>query len=194
MRAGRPPLDPASPAAQESKAAELERSLEARLAQARQQARAEGEAAGMQKAAQQMEPVIAGLKGVMQEFVAQRPRLRAESEEDLVKLAVAIARRVLHREIAIDPEAILGLVKAAATKLNARDVHRLRVSPEDAAVIREIRTKLDLPAAVEITVDGSLRKGSALFETSRGDLDASIDTQLSEIERGLADVVRRRMR
>jgi len=32
-----------------------------------------------------------------------------------------------------------------------------------------------------------------IFETSRGDLDASIDTQLGEIERGLADVVRRRL-
>ena len=31
----------------------------------------------------------------------------------MVRLAVAIARRVLHREITVDSDAMLGLVKAA---------------------------------------------------------------------------------
>ena len=33
---------------------------------------------------------------------------------------------------------------------------------------------------------------NAIFETSRGDLDGSVDTQLSEIERGFTDIMRRR--
>jgi flagellar biosynthesis/type III secretory pathway protein FliH len=33
-----------------------------------------------------------------------------------------------------------------------------------------------------------------VFETSRGDLDASINTQLAEIDRGLTDIVQRRAR
>ena len=37
-----------------------------------------------------------------------------------------------------------------------------------------------------------LTQGSAVFETSRGELDASVDTQLAEIERGLTDVLERR--
>jgi flagellar assembly protein FliH len=109
-----------------------------------------------------------------------------------MKLAIAIARRVLYRELATDPEAILGLVNAAFNKLNARETHRLRVSPRDAAVIEEHRLKLQFPPALEIAADGSLTPGSAIFETSRGDLDASVDTQLAEIDRGLTDVLKRR--
>ena len=171
-----------------------EEDIEAQLQAAYQQGHAAGEAAGAQRAAQRLDPVFAGLNGLLQELAAIRPRLRQEAEEDTVKLAVAIARRVLYRELATDPEAILGLVKAAFSRLNARESHRLRVSPADAAAIQESRARRELPENLEIHPDGSLPQGSAIFETSRGDLDASAGTQLGEIERGLADLMRRRAR
>ena len=47
-------------------------------------------------------------------------------------------------------------------------------------------------AAIELVPDGTQQRGGAVFETSRGLLDASIETQLQEIERGLADQLQRR--
>ena len=99
---------------------------------------------------------------------------------------------MLHREVAADPEAILGLVKAAFQKCDARATQRLRVSPQDAEAIRENQVRLNFPPGLEISADRNLRRGSAIFETSRGDLDVSVDTQLAEIERGLTDVLKRR--
>ena len=173
---------------------EIERRIQARVSGAREQGRQEAQQAADHKAAERQAPIVAAFQALIGDLAGQRHRLRVEAENDAVKLAVAIARRILHREIALDPEAILGLVKAAFAKLDARETHRLRVSLADAALLREHSGRLDLPAAVEIIADGSLRPGSAIFETSRGDLDAGIDTQLGEIERGLADVVRRRVR
>ncbi len=135
--------------------------------------------------------MVAGLSNIIQELAALRPRFRAEAEEDTVRLAIAIARRVLHRELATDPEAILGLVKAAFHKISSRELHRLRVTPADAAMLQEQRVHLDLPANLEIAADASLTTGSVVFETSRGELDASIGTQLSEIDRGFTDLMRR---
>ena len=168
------------------------RGAEAAIEAAREEGRLEGETAGATRARQSLEPVIANLNAILGELSAQRGRVRAEAEEDAVKLAVAIARRVLYREIATDPDAILGLVKAAFQKLNARDTHRLRLSPADRAAIEEHRELLDLPPKLEIAADPALTAGSAVFETTRGELDASIDTQLAEIGRGLTDVMKRR--
>jgi len=179
---------------------DLQRDLDRRVKAAYLEGQAAGEASAAQKAseqallraAQKMDPVITRLNQVIQELAGTRARFRHDAEADTVKLAVAIARRVLHRELATDPDAVLGLVMAAFQKLNARETHRLRVSPADAAVIEEHRTRLELPPALEILGDASLGPGSAVFETSRGELEASVNTQLAEIERGLADVVRRR--
>jgi len=43
---------------------------------------------------------------------------------------------------------------------------------------------------VEIMPDPSLERGAAILETARGNLDASVDTQLREIERGFLELVR----
>jgi len=171
---------------------DIQQEIETRIQAAYQQGHAAAEAAANQRAAQRMEPAVAALNKLIQELSAVRKRFRAEAEQDTVKLAIAIGRRVLHRELATDPEAILGLVIAAFQKLNARETQRLRISPDDAAVIQDNRARLDLPPGLELVPDPSLTQGSVIFETSRGELDASVDTQLAEIDRGFADILRRR--
>jgi len=161
-------------------------------AQAYQQGLAAGEAVGAQKAQARLEPVLASFTNMVAELTGSQKKLRAEAEEAAVALAIQVARRVLHREIEADPEALLGLVKAAFQKCDARATQGLRVSPQDADAIRENQARLHLPPGLEIMADRSLPRGSAIFETSRGDLDGSVDTQLMEIERGFADVLKRR--
>jgi flagellar assembly protein FliH len=178
--------------ASEARVAEVQQEAEARTRAAYNQGLAAGETAAQQRLQQKLDPVLHGLNTMIAELASLRKRVRAEAEDDAVKLSIAIARRVLYRELSTDPEAILGLVKAAFGKLNARETHRLRVSPIDAAVIQEHRVKLQIPPGLEIAPDGALTAGSAIFETSRGDLDASIETQLVEIDRGLTDALKRR--
>jgi flagellar assembly protein FliH len=172
--------------------AQQQRELDARIKVAYQQGFTAAETAAAQNTAQRVEPLLSGFNALMQDLAGTGRKFRSEAERDTVKLAIAIARRVLHRELATDPEAILGLVMAASQKLNARETRRLRVSPADAALLEQNRGRLEMPAGLEIVADVSLGAGSAIFETSRGELDASVDTQLSEIDRGFADVMRSR--
>jgi flagellar assembly protein FliH len=168
--------------------------LDAQVQAAYQQGVAAGEQAGAQKAAAQLAPAMQRLSSVIQELANARAQARREAEESMVELALAVARRILMREIATDPEAVLGLVKSALERINAREVHRLRLSPEDAEMVRQNRDVISLPPSVEIAADPGLKPGSALFETARGEVDASVQTQLEEIQRGFADLVARRRR
>lgn len=181
----------AQPAAIPNSATDSER-VKQLCAEAYQRGLAAGEVASAQRAQARLDPALASFSSIVAELFGTRQKLRAEAEAAAVALAVEVARRVLHREVAADPEAILGLVKAAFEKCDARATKGLRLSPTDAETVRENRARLNLPPGLEITADRSLARGSAIFETSRGDLDASVDTQLAEIERGLADVVKRR--
>jgi flagellar motor switch protein FliG len=166
--------------------------VEARTAAAYHQGYAAGEQAGSARANSKIEPVLASLNSVIAELAGARRLFRAEAEEATVSLAIAIARRVLHRELSTDPEAILGLVKAAFQKCDAKETHRLSLSPPDADSVQQHRGQLRLPTGLDIVADAALQRGSAVFETSRGVLDVSAETQLAEIERGFADVLRRR--
>ena len=57
-------------------------------------------------------------------------------------------------------------------------------------MLRDLLAARGLPAGVEVAADPGLERGGFLIDTSRGALDASIATQLQEIEHGLTDLVR----
>jgi flagellar assembly protein FliH len=170
--------------------AELENQARQREEQAYQSGLREGQALGQERAGASLEPVVARLAQTIEELAGQRRRMRREAEEDVVKLALAIGRRVLHRELSIDPEALLGVVKAALAKLERQEVNRVRVHPSDSAMVKRHFEQLDLPGPIEVVADSALERGAVVFETPRGNLDASLETQLLEIQRGLSDRLR----
>jgi len=168
--------------------------LERARAEGREQGKQEAHDAAVAMAQASVAPTLQGMKGMLKELVGEKEKTRKLAEKDVVQLAIAIARRVLRRELSTDPEAILGLVKSAFEKMSARETHKLRVSLADSAVLEANRAVLDFPPALQLVPDGSLPQGSVVFETTRGQMDASVDTQLVEIERGLADLLQRRSR
>lgn len=171
--------------------ARIEREWQQRVAEARAAGVREGEASGRSRAAAEMQPVMERMARTIEEVAGLRARLRREAEADMVKLAIAIARRVIRRELAVDPEALHGLVLGALEKLQVQEVTRVRVHPSQAAGITALLRERPGGSGVEVVADASGDPGSAVFETSRGNLDASVESQLGEIERGLADTLRR---
>jgi flagellar assembly protein FliH len=159
--------------------------------EAHQRGFAEGQAAARREAAAQIEAMNLKVARAIEELCGFKQRFRHEAEQDVVALAIAVARRILHRELTVAPEALLGLVKAAIEKLELREVHRARVSRLDAPQVTEYLEKMGLPRPVEVIGDPGLQRGAVLLESSRGTLDASVETQLAEIERGFVDLVRR---
>jgi flagellar assembly protein FliH len=175
-----------------SQIADLEQQWQEKVRQARAAAAAEGETAGRNRAAAELQPVIERLSQTIAEISGLRSRLRREAEADTIQLALAIARRVLRRELAVDPEALHGLVLGALEKLESREISRVRVHPSHAAAVTACLRKTAGGDSVEVIGDGRCDPGAVIFETPRGNLDASVETQLQEIERGLADCLRRR--
>jgi len=170
--------------------AQLRRQAEQRVREAHAAGVKEGEAAGRSRAAAELQPVIERFSRAIEEIAALRPRLRREAEADMVKLSLAIARRVLRRELAVDPEALHGLVLAALEKLQGLEIVRVKVHPSLAASVTACLRKSPAAAAVEVLSDPSAQPGGVVFETARGNLDASVESQFQEIERGLADRLR----
>jgi len=171
--------------------AQLQQQCEQRVQEAHAAGLRDGEAAGRQRASSELQPVINRLTRSIEEIGSLRGRLRAEAEGDLIQLSLAIARRVLRRELAIDPEALHGLILGALEKLQGQEVSRVRVHPGHAALVTESLRQNSANTQVEVVADPSRELGTVIFETRHGNLDASVDSQLQEIERGLADRLRK---
>jgi flagellar assembly protein FliH len=166
--------------------------LDALIAEAKQAGRAEAEATLRTQISGQFDAINLRLARSIEELSSHQAVLRRDAEQDVVKLAIAIARKVLYREISVDPEALLGLVKVALEKIEAREIHRVRVHPDQTRGVEHALQSIGAPRQIEVYGDPGLEHGAAIFETSRGSLDVSVETQLREIERGFADLVVRR--
>lgn len=171
----------------QQRVAELEASLQAEVRQAREAGRTEGEIEGRDRARAELQPVLDRLGKSIGDLSTLRTRIRRDSESDLVKLSLCIARRILRRELTIDPDAVHGVVKAVLDKVQARDIRKVRVHPDFQNIIRSHVEISGVISASDIVADPSLQPGDVVVETRLGDLDASIESQLKEIERGFAD-------
>ena len=171
---------------------ELAVNLEKQTRAAAEKGFRDGEAAARQKLEVEFRATVAKLA----EAIAQASEGRAEAirraESDTVRLAIEIARRVVHRELSVDPGALEGLIKAALEKLINHEVIRVRVHPALEKMLLECMARNVRGKSVEVVADSSQAPGGVIFEIARGSLDASVDTQLREIERGLLDEMRNR--
>jgi flagellar assembly protein FliH len=171
-------------------AAEPDPRLEQKLREAHAAGVSEGEAEGRKRAAAETQAAIERMARSIEEMAGLRARLRKDAEADVVRLALAIARRILCRELAVDPDAMHGLVLGALEKLQGQEICRVRVHPAHAPLVSQCLRQAIPATPVEVIPDASREPGAVVFETERGSLDASVETQLREIERGLADRLR----
>jgi flagellar assembly protein FliH len=168
----------------------LRQDFQARLEAARRQALEEGKNAAREEARAEREAMQKQLARSLEESVRARQVLLERTDEDLVRLAVAIAEKVLNREMHTDPDALRGIARAALDRIAGKEVQVVRMHSDDQhAVEKELGTAER--QAIRLIADPSLQRGALLFETGFGILDCSIATQLEEIERGLTDRVRR---
>ena len=159
--------------------------LEQKFQEGKQRGYTEAIAAASREAELQLQPVLGRLARAIQELADERARVRQETAIQLVKLSTAIAARILHREITLDPDAIHGLLRAAFDKVQSREVTRFAVHPDHAAAVRRFLEQTG--KRIEITSDPTLAPGEITIRTAQGEIDVAIETQLKEIERGLAD-------
>lgn len=166
---------------------ELEQLVDTRAREAREAGFREGEAAGQARAEDEVRSAVERLAASITEINQYRRHVLRQTEADALRLAIAIARRVVRRELTVDPSAIEGLVSAALERLQSQESCKVRMHPDFVPALRVSIEKFGMEGKVEVIADAAQEPGAAIFEMPRGNLDASVDSQLREIERGLVD-------
>ncbi len=157
----------------------------------------EGHAAGQQQGHQQgLEQGLAEGQAAIRERVAQLDSLIAglaqpyakmdeQVEQELVALAMAVARHLVRCEVKTDPGQIVAAVRQAVSSLPSasRDV-RVYLHPEDAALVREafsLNEGDDGERRWRIVEEPVLSRGGCKVETENSRIDATVEARLAAI-------------
>jgi flagellar assembly protein FliH len=138
---------------------------------------------------QKIEQAFKAMQRVSEEISLLRQNLCDEAETAIVKLSLAIARKLLDREIEINPYSILSVARSALKKVVDSENIRIKVNPADLEMIEnhkgEFLEQLGKNSGIRIESDGAIQPGGCVIETSFGDIDARMDRQFQLIEQAL---------
>ena len=147
-----------------------------------------GFAEGRDAADREMNDMLVTMRGLLEMARIERHKIIEGSEPELVKLALAIAERVLHQQVALDRGVVVEMARGAIARLIERDTVTVRVNPADLERMREHRDELVAMADIRnlrVVEDGRVDRGGVVVETDAGTIDARIQTQLDEVRKVL---------
>jgi flagellar assembly protein FliH len=179
---------------------ELEQRLQERESSFRQQLEAETSAA-FERGRREEESrrtdmtkrMAESIEHALCEFVAARDGYLAQVEQEVVRLALSIATRILHREAQMDALLLSGAVRVALGQLSDTTEVRLRIPASQHQLWSEmIHLMPNLPLRPQLVAEGALEPGECTLETHLGSVDLGVKAQLGEIERGFFDLLEHR--
>jgi flagellar assembly protein FliH len=163
---------------------------EVAAAQAREAGRQQGERDSLAKLEAQLAQARMGIAKALADFARERAAYYRKIETDAVKLALSIARKVLHREAQMDPQVLMGIVRVAMERIEGATKVVLVVHPQRAAAWREyMLANVDAGKIFEIVEENALPLEQCELRTSMGTAALGLEVQLKEIEQGLADLL-----
>lgn len=188
-----PPVDPEQPAAHETPAdpaplAEPEPAIQlptaADIEAMFEDARREGYTAGFQEGAALAHQQATQLNDLADGLDEALKRLDQDVAEEIVALAVEIARQMVRRTLADEPSAILDTVRTALQQLPQSQV-RIHLHPEDMALVRQYLADQPTHLHHHVVEDEAVHRGGCRLHTPSGEIDATLETRWRRILEGL---------
>jgi len=158
-------------------------------AQLEEEIYARGFAAGQQAAAaaaqQETAALARKLAATLDDLVRVRDQMIRQTEKQMVQLSLAVARRVLHREVSIDPTAMLTMMRVVLERVSDAARVTIRLNPVDHQTVTAALADAPPSDQVSVTADSRVPRGGCKIESEYGDIDAGVDAQIQEIARAL---------
>lgn len=136
----------------------------------------------------ELEAEVSVLRGELARLTAElataRTQALADSEQDLVKLAITVAARVVGREVEADPLLLLGWIREGMKMLAGDDV-TVATAPDVAEHLGAEELMSEIPKVKRVVVDGSLRPGAVEVREGNGIIEVAAEARLDAMRDAL---------
>lgn len=165
------------------------RGFEQGRAQGLEEGHAEGSEAGRAEALAavtiEAQAIISAWTAAMDDFEQKRAAMLLAAREECIALGIAIGHKVAHRLVQQDPTIVADQVRDALALLVKPTAAVIRINPDDRAIVDQLMPtivqQVGASAHLSIMDDARLGRGGCVISVTGGEIDASIETQLSRI-------------
>ena len=118
----------------------------------------------------------------------ERAQVLSTVEEELLKLAVKLAEKIIGKEIKQDENTRAEIVLNALRQARQQEMLTVRVNANDLPVLEQMREKIERGGRVQyidFLADQAVVQGGCIIESQSGTIDARLETQLRILENAL---------
>ena len=118
----------------------------------------------------------------------KRETALGEVEQDVLKLSIKLAEKIIGREIKNDPKTIADIVANALRNIRQQQRLTVRIHPLDLPKIEEFKSTFAQAGRMtflDFEPDPKVNSGGCIIESEVGTVDARLETQLKILERAL---------
>lgn len=148
------------------------------------QAHKDGYAAGYEEGTARVRMEAMQLHTLVENLDQALGNLDQQVAEELLTLALEVARQVVRQALAVTPEAILATVREALLQLSQQQAV-IFVHPNDAALVREILGEQMSHAGHRLLEDAALERGGCRVEAAGTQIDATLETRWKRVVESL---------
>lgn len=126
---------------------------------------------------------------VLKQAYLMKEQIIQEAEPFLVELSCAIAEKVIDKQLTLESDYVIDLIKNNLSRKREQGVITLCVAPKYFSFVQAAREELgaaiDSQAELQIIPDSTVQDRGCVIRSSFGSVDARVDTQLTEIKKEL---------
>jgi flagellar assembly protein FliH len=151
---------------------------------------------GIQQRYDEAAPLVSQISSVLAQLNSLRQVVRFQAEEELVKLALQIAKNVVAKEIKLNNSVIKNIVQAALQETEVQGKIYLFLHPDDYEFLVDSKSDLERYLSDEQSLvlrkNPEMKAGSIYVESDEEIISRSIEGQFDKLEESLTEQIENR--
>jgi flagellar assembly protein FliH len=152
---------------------------------------AAGEKDGLELGFRRFETVLQSFQKVLEAIQGYQREFYRKHEREMMQFLLTLVRKILRQEVPHAEEVITATLREAFQYVEERNKVRVHLNPKDCEFLMTHPDRLPFPLSAEssegvkIVADSSLLRGGCFLETSFGNIDATLESQLDQVTAGI---------
>lgn len=155
---------------------------------------AQGEKDGLELGKEKAKKIVGSIEDLLHEINRLKGEIARMYEKEILEVIVAITKKIIHIQTGMNEKTVRDTIINAVKYATEKSDITLRISPDDFEYVENLRpdlfAELKELKSMMVTADPSITRGGCLVESSHGNIDARIETQLEKIHQCLEEAGR----
>ena len=136
----------------------------------------QGQKDGREVGERSLDQSVLQFQNLVSAMIQEKEEIYRRRERELVDLVLLISRKIVVRELSLQPEVIQEIVAEGFKVLADSENIKIRLHPQDHEILQRAPQE-GWPPGVELVADGTVSPGGFLMETATGEIDGTFQNR-----------------